>query len=148
MRPLVSLRNQTRLGSSAMAFATYLNAMHNRIHPLFADRFVDSLAALPADAPLNDIRLVTRLEIVLRQDGQVAALGVVKTSGVPGFDRAALNAVRCAAPFGSAPDAIRTNDDRVYVHWEFHRDPNSSCSTMNVRPFLLALPREGGITSL
>ena len=59
--------NQTALNTAQVPFASYLNGMHNRIHPIFADSFLESLDGLPPDHPMNDQHLVTRLEIVLTQ---------------------------------------------------------------------------------
>ncbi|HSQ62520.1 MAG TPA: TonB family protein [Polyangiaceae bacterium] len=129
--------NQTALNTAAVPFATYLNSMHNRIHPIFADSFLASLDALPPSHALNDPHLIARLEIVLTKDGHVAKLGVVKTSGVTAFDIAALDSVQRASPFGPAPAAIVSPDGQVYLHWEFHRDEVYACSTMNARPFML-----------
>ena len=39
--------NQTALNTAAVPFASYLNGMHNRIHPIFADSFLGSLDGLP-----------------------------------------------------------------------------------------------------
>ncbi len=129
--------NQTALNTAAVPFATYLNSMHNRIHPIFADSFLASLDNLPATHALNDQHLITRLEIVLTKDGHVQKMGVVKTSGVTAFDIAALDSVQRASPFGPAPNAIVSPDGQVYLHWEFHRDEVYACSTMNARPFML-----------
>ena len=46
--------NQTALNTAAVPFASYLNAIHNRIHPIFADTFLGSLDNLPQTHPLND----------------------------------------------------------------------------------------------
>jgi TonB family protein len=133
--------NQTALNTARVPFASYLNAIHNRIHPIFADDFLGSLDNLPANHPLSDPHLVTALEIVLnRDDGHVVKMGVVRTSGVTAFDIAALDAVQRASPFGKPPNAIVSPDGNVYFHWEFHRDPIYACSTMNARPFLLNVP--------
>ncbi len=135
--------NQTALNTAAVPFAAYLNGMHNRIHPLFADSFLGSLDGLPPSHPLNDQHLITRLEIVLTRDGQLVKMGIVKTSGVTAFDIAALDSVQRASPYGPAPTAIVSPDGRVYLHWEFHRDEVYACSTMNARPFLLNTPPSG-----
>jgi TonB family protein len=132
--------NQTALNTAAVPFASYLNGMHNRIHPIFADAFLASLDSLPRDNPLNDQKLITRLEIVVTRDGHLVRMGVVKTSGVTAFDIAALDSVQRASPFGPAPTAIVSPDGRVYLHWEFHRDEVYACSTMNARPFMLNVP--------
>lgn len=127
-----------------MPFASYLNAIHNRIHPLFADSFLGSLENLPKTHPLNSPRLITSLEIVVSpKEGRIVKLGIVKTSGITAFDIAALDSVSRAQPFGPAPTAIVSADGNVYLHWEFHRDEVFACSTMHARPFLLTTPAKG-----
>jgi TonB family protein len=137
--------NQTALNTAASPFATYLNGMHNRIHPIFAEAFLDSLDRLPPDHPLNDQSLITRLEIVLTKEGRLKKMGIVKNSGVTAFDIAALDAVDRAQPFGPAPSAIVSADGYVYLHWEFHRDEVYACSTMNARPFILDTPAPSNV---
>jgi len=132
--------NQTALNTAQVPFASYLNGMHNRIHPIFAESFLESLDSLPANHPMNDKQLVTRLEIVLTKDGHLKKMGIVKASGVTTFDIAALDSVDRAQPFGPAPSAIVSPDGNVYLHWEFHRDEVYACSTQGARPFILNTP--------
>jgi TonB family protein len=129
--------NQTALNTASVPFASYLNGMHNRIHPIFADSFLGSLDGLPANHPMNDQHLLTRLEIVITKDGHLKKMGIVKTSGITAFDIAALDAVDRAQPFGPAPSAIVSGDGNVYLQWEFHRDEVFACSTMGARPYIL-----------
>jgi TonB family protein len=132
--------NQTALNTAQVPFASYLNGMHNRIHPIFADSFLESLDSYPSTHPMNDQHLVTRLEIVLTKEGRLKKMGVVKTSGITAFDVEALDAVDRAQPFGPAPNAIVSPDGNVYLHWEFHRVEVYACSTQGARPFLLNVP--------
>ncbi len=134
--PGVKPGNQTNLGTAAAPWATYLAQIHLRLHPIFADSFVDSLDNLPATHPLNDKALVTRMEIVMKPDGTLDHLGIVRPSGVTAFDVAALDAVDRAAPFGKAPSQIVSPDGLVYLHWEFHRD-DMRCSNINAYPYVL-----------
>lgn len=134
--PWVKPGNQTNLGTAAAPFATYLAKIHLRIHPIFGDQFIESLSDFPSSHPLNDMKLVTHMEIVLKPDGTIHHLGIVKLSGVTMFDVAALDAVERAGPFGKAPDEIISPDGYVYLHWEFHRD-DQRCSTTNARPYKL-----------
>jgi TonB family protein len=135
--------NQTALNTAAVPFATYLNGMHERIHPIFAEAFLEPLDSLPPSHPMNDQSLVTRLEIVLTREGHLKRMGVVKASGVTAFDIAALDSVDRAQPFGPAPAAIVSPDGNVYLHWEFHRNEVFACSTQGARPFILAAPPGG-----
>src|SRR5262249_31078240 len=119
--PSVRQGHTAPLNAARVPFATYLTSMHNRIHPIFADQLLSTLARLPGSHPLNQ-DLSTDVEIVIDKDtGRLARSGVVKTSGVTEFDAIALSVVSRAAPFGKAPDVIASPDGNVYVHWEFHR---------------------------
>jgi TonB family protein len=135
--------NQTALNTAQVPFASYLNGMHNRIHPIFADSFLESLDGLPASHPMNDQKLVTRLEIILTKEGHLRRMGIVKTSGLTAFDIAALDAIDRAQPFGPAPSAIVSPDGLVYLQWEFHRDEVYACSTQGAQPFILNTPAPG-----
>lgn len=138
--PMVKPGNQTALNSARSPFGTYLSLIHNRLHPIFADWFLQSLNSLPSNHPMNRFDLSTNLEIVLDQDeGRVVKQGVTKTSGVTAFDVAALESVQRAAPFGTPPREIVSPDGKVYLHWEFHRDPSVACTTFHARPYILKL---------
>jgi hypothetical protein len=135
--PSVKPGNQTALNTAAVPFASYLNQIHNRIHPIFADEFLDSLDHLPASHPMNDQNLVTALEIVVdREEGRLVRRGVTRTSGITAFDISAIAAVERAAPFGAPPPEIVSPDGNVYLHWEFRRD-GMACSTLFAHPFIL-----------
>jgi TonB C terminal len=135
--PSVKLGNQTSLNAARVPFATYINAIHNRLHPIFAEEFL-GLAESHPNTTFNDMNLVTHIEIVLnKEQGRIVRLGVTRASGVTAFDIAAVTSVSRAEPFGKAPDEIVSPDGNVYLHWEFHRDPVDACTTRNARPFLL-----------
>ena len=138
--PSVKLGNQTSLNAARVPFATFINTIHNRLHPIFADEFLASLDALPKGHALQQ-GLITHIEIVLnKEDGRIVRLGVTKASGVTAFDIVALNSISRAQPYGKAPDAIISPDGNVYLHWEFHRDPQDACTTRNARPYILKNP--------
>lgn len=139
----VKLGNQTALNSAAVPFATYLNHIHNRLHPIFALSYLDFLDGLPGSAGLHDNEMATNLEIVLSQaNGSIVKMGVTRTSGVTAFDIAALDAVQRASPFGAPPPSIVSPDGNVYLHWEFHRNPLLACSTYFARPFIIKVPQK------
>jgi len=135
--PSVKPGNQTALNTARSPFASYLNQVHNRIHPIFADGFLASLDSLPASNPMNRPEIFTSLEIVLdREQGRIQRMGVTRTSGVTAFDVAALESVSRAQPFGAPPEVILSPDGNVYFHWEFHRGVEA-CGTANAHPFML-----------
>ena len=128
---------QKPLGESRVAWARYLNGVHHRVHPIFTDEFLVGLAQLPADDPLNG-ELSTGLAIVLDPlQGEVEAVTVVRTSGIARFDESAVTAIRRAAPFGAAPDALRSEDGKVHFQWLLQRNLQLACSTYFMKPLLL-----------
>lgn len=130
--------NQTALNTARVPFASYLNQIHNRLHPIFADSFLASLDSLPRDHPMNRPDMKTNLEIVLDQEeGKIVKMGVTLSSGSTVFDIAALEAVQSASPFGKPPKEIVSPDGNVYLHWEFYRNPYYACSTYFAKPFIL-----------
>lgn len=134
--PGVKLDHERSLKDAAVPFATYLVAMHRRIHPVFAEELA-AFEKLSRDRAL-DGDLATTLEIVVdKNTGKLVRMGVVKASGLTAFDVVALGSVSRAAPFGKAPDTIVSPDGKVYLHWEFHRDPQDACSLRNTYPYLL-----------
>jgi hypothetical protein len=128
------------LGAAATPFAKWLVAVHNRVHPWWADGFLGWLETLPCDDARNDARLHTELELVVKGDtGRIVSIGVVVSSGVEAFDLAAITAFVRASPFPVADAAIRSSDGNVYFLWEVHRAEEYACSAMGVRPYLLDL---------
>ncbi|MBI4701914.1 MAG: energy transducer TonB, partial [Deltaproteobacteria bacterium] len=90
--PSVKPGNQTSLNAARVPFASYINQMHNQIHPIFADSFLGSLDNLPKEHPLSNMKMFARLEIVLTKEGRLTKMGIVRTSGNTAFDIAALAA--------------------------------------------------------
>lgn len=118
--------------------ATYLVAVHERLHVSFADRFLATLAPRGPEAPVNG-DLSVRVELVLAgADGGILRVGMLRTSGVSEFDVGTLAAIQDAGPFGTAPTAIRSFDGSVYVQWTLFRDPTLACNLREAAPLLLA----------
>jgi hypothetical protein len=137
--PDVELGNTTALNAARVPFATYLNTIHNRIHPIFAEQDLEFLNTRPKGEKVNDMTIYTSLEIVLNKtNGSIVRMGVTRTSGITEYDLTALASVDRAGPFGKAPDLIASPDGNVYLHWEFHRDLVEACSTRNAKPYILA----------
>lgn len=137
--PEVRPGNQTALKTRAAPFAVFVNRMHRRIHELWGFGFLEDLDDKPASHELNDWNLATKIEVVLNPDGTVDKMTIVKPSGVLPFDVAAMDVIYTASPYEAPPEAIRSADGKVYLHWAFHRDWQQ-CGTFNVQPFILDNP--------
>jgi len=142
--PTVKPGNQTSLNAARVPFASYINRMHNRIHPIFADGFLGGLSARPPDDPLQDLKLTAHAEIVLDgQTGAVIRAGIVRTSGISTFDAGAIASIHSAGPYGQPPDVILSTDGNVYLHWEFYRDPFFACTSRFAAPYIVNVPKKG-----
>jgi hypothetical protein len=123
---------------AALPLARYVNAVHARLHPVFADQFLASLDHVHQADPMNAPHLSTTALIVSDgPSGNVVHAGVFRFSGVAAFDAGVLDSVRRAAPFGAAPRDILSPDGNVYLRWEFYRDPFYACSTYFVCPYIV-----------
>lgn len=134
--PEVRPGNQTELGTRAHPFAAYIAEMHRQIHKLWAYGFLADLDGKSLANPYNDMALWTQLEIVLRGDGSLEKITIVRTSGISNFDLAALDSVSAASPFPKPPAAIKSANGKVYLDWRFHRD-DRQCGTFGVDPHIL-----------
>ncbi len=135
--------NQTALNTRADPFAAYLADVHRRIHVRFAEGFLRALPSTVEAVYRGNPNMHTKLEIALGPDGRVARIGVIATSGDILFDFGAYNAVMRAQPFRASPEAIRSPDGLVYMHWGFYRNERQ-CGTFNAEPYILAQAPSGG----
>lgn len=142
--PEVRPGNQTALSTRANPFAVYIARMHRKIHRLWGYGFLEDLNNKPDRNPMNDMKLWTMVEVIVKPDGTVRKTTVVRPSGLITFDVAALDTVLSSAPFSRTPRAIRSKDGDVYMHWRFHRDQRQ-CGTFGVSPYILNKPAKGPI---
>jgi TonB family protein len=132
----VTPSNQTELNTRAAPFAQFITRMHRQIHEKFAFGFLTQMDTSFRNSPMDDMKLVAKLEIVLDEEGNVDKIAMVRTSGNTGFDVAAINSVYDAAPFPVPPTAILSSNGKVYLHWKFHRN-GDACGTPGVNYFIL-----------
>jgi TonB family protein len=133
-------RSATRqaLGSRRSPFAHYITAIHHQLHKPWTLGFLGDLDGKPStDSPYADPTLWTQLAIVVNGDGSLDHVTIVRSSGVPGFDAAAIDVVKSVAPYPPPPELIKSDDGRVYLDWQFHRDSVRGCGTFGVDPYIL-----------
>ncbi|HXJ21902.1 MAG TPA: TonB family protein [Polyangia bacterium] len=125
--------------------ATYLTAVHNRIHGRWTDNFLRLIGEkLELNNPLNVPDRVAEIDLVIATDGQLISSQVSRSSGFPGFDDAVLEILRDAVPYPRPPVEVRSDDGATRLHWMFARDQRRD-SGISVRrtydPVATALPR-------
>src|SRR5262249_24614672 len=85
--------NQVAIGRERGAFVNYLDGVHNKIHPIFTDTYLEWLSNLPPADPRNDMSLTALVELAIEQDGTISNVGVICSSGNEDFDIGVLDAV-------------------------------------------------------
>lgn len=95
-------------------FAEYLAGWKARMERLGTLNF-------PTAAQRDDVRGQPVLEVALAADGRLEEVRIVRTSGDPELDRAALDLVRLGSPFDPFPPEVRASYDvlRFAYEWRF-----------------------------
>ena len=105
------------------AACNYLTAVHSVLHTPYK-------LALERLGPLDNRRSVL-VAFEIQQDGSLASLAVVRSSGSERFDQAALTALRSAAPYPRPPASLLTNGLTQVSWWLGAGD--TGCGIWNAR---------------
>jgi TonB family protein len=108
--PPASVEGAVPLDTADPRYRPYLVGVKERIRRLW------SAPSLPAGAAASGALVV---EFTLTRSGRLAASAVRETSGVPALDRAALDAVVRAFPFGPLPASIAGESLRVRARFVY-----------------------------
>jgi hypothetical protein len=134
--------NHTAVNAKKDVAATYINRIHSKIHPRWGGDYLPSLDRNYGPGhPLSDSDLNTVLELAVDgETGQLDEVTILESSGLTSYDMEAIHIVNAVAPNPEAPEALRSPDGNVYLHWNFWRDQRQ-CGTFGVSIYKL---REDG----
>ena len=106
------IRRLTSVSAKSMAEAAYLNTWREKVERIGNANFPDA-------GLFGDLRLL----VVLREDGTLADIRVITSSGYQPLDAAAERIVRLAAPFQPFPVEMRKKYDQLEIirTWKFSR---------------------------
>ena len=102
--------------------AAYLDLLAARIEPGWTQFLEDCRLRLPPSHPLNSPTLEAAVQLVLDNHGAVVSVELTAASGNREFDDAVVGVADDAAPFPPADRALLSDDDQVYLRWQFARD--------------------------
>ena len=107
----------TSVSTVAQTDALYLERWRERIEAIGNLHY-------PQEARRNGIEGSLRLLVTLQSDGRVQHLEMLKSSGHPLLDDAALTIVRTASPFEPFPEAMRARIDSLEIirTWKFAKN--------------------------
>ncbi len=108
------IRRMTSVATKSSSDAAYLNAWTQRIERTGNQNF-------PEVALREKIFGSLRLSVLINSDGSVDSVEILKPSGYPVLDQAALQIVRLAGPFEPFPPEIRRSADQLDIirTWRF-----------------------------
>ena len=123
----------------------YLRTIHAHVHKRWADNFLALIGQnLALNNPLNDASRVAEADVVISAKGQLVSTTITKASGFAGFDDAIPEVLKDSVPFPPPPQASRSDDDNLHLHWVFARDERR-CSGITVLhvddPLEIAIPK-------
>ncbi len=101
--------------------AAYLAALEQRLAPAWQQFLTDCRNKLPADHPLNAMRLQVQIALTIDANGKVLRRDTL-SSGVPNFDSVAEAIVDENLQLPPPPAEQRSDDGTVRVEWLFARD--------------------------
>jgi TonB family protein len=120
------------------ALATYLTKVQRRLDPHWNQgvrKLLDTW--LPAGHPINTKGLVVEVAFGLDSFGQPRPARVLRSSGIPAFDNAALKVIRNVRKLPPLPTSLRERE--VTLRWHFFRH-EPGCSASYARLGSKALP--------
>lgn len=108
------IRRMTSVATKSSQDAEYLNRWTQKVESLGNQHF-------PRAALERNIFGSLRMSVVINSDGSVASVEVLKPSGFPVLDQAALQVVRLASPFDPFPPEIQKTADQLDIirTWRF-----------------------------
>ncbi len=111
--PEIAYGEQTLLNTREFAYASFFKKMKRSLEMVWNPMPI--VRRLPRKKPL----LITTLKIVLRPDGSLDHVKIIRSSGIKELDHEAARAVRQAAPFINPPKGLIKNGKIVIDAWQF-----------------------------
>lgn len=109
-------RLSVEASSSDYRYASYLEAWQRKVERIGNLNY-------PEEARRRNLYGSLRIQVSVRADGSLEGVRVLRSSGEPLLDQAAIDIVRLAAPFAPLPDNIRAETDVLDIlrGWQFRR---------------------------
>lgn len=110
----------TRLNTKEYKYFSYYSRIKKQLNqwwvPKIQQKFTKMLSQGRTLA--SEENKITKLVIILNQEGNLVAVQVLAESGVRDLDDAAVEAFRAAAPFPNPPKGMIENDGTVKIRWD------------------------------
>ncbi len=113
---------ETHLNAREFKYYSYYNRIRRQLsqywEPKVREKMIKMFRTGRAPASTGQDR-ITKLMIVLNNQGRLMKVQLLGDSGVSDLDDAAIEAFRAAAPFPNPPKGIVEDDGTVKIRWDF-----------------------------
>lgn len=113
---------ETHLNAREFKYFSYYNRIRRQLsqywEPKVREKMIKMFRTGRAPASTGQDR-ITKLMIVLNNQGRLMKVQLLSDSGVSDLDDAAIEAFRAAAPFPNPPKGIVEDDGTVKIRWDF-----------------------------
>lgn len=113
---------ETHLNAREFKYYSYYNRIRKQLsqywEPKVREKMMKMFRTGRAPASTGQDR-ITKLMIVLNNQGRLMKVQLLSDSGVSDLDDAAIEAFRAAAPFPNPPKGIVEDDGTVKIRWDF-----------------------------
>lgn len=117
----VDVSNETMLNTREFKYYTYYARIRRQLSQYWEPKVKEKLNRIFKQGRriASDHDHITKLLIVLNDDGNLVRVQVLGESGVTDLDEAATEAFKSAAPFPNPPKGIVESDGTVKIRWDF-----------------------------
>lgn len=109
--PGVKVGDRTALMAKADFFASFWNRVQNAVGPFWEKHINESV---PMGVQKRDYQ--TRVDVTLDASGNLLAVEVTQSCGIPAWDRAVVTAFSDAAPFLNPPRGLADRDGKIHMN--------------------------------
>lgn len=111
----------TALNTDAHLFYTFFARVKEQIRYRWVNRVENVIETTKVTDVRNQNQSTwqTYIEVILDSHGKFLNASVMKPSGLPGFDKAAILAFRDGAPFPNPPQELVKSDGKIYLEYAF-----------------------------
>lgn len=119
---------QTLLSTREFVYYSYYNRIKDKLRQYWEPKIKEKMERILRQgrtiASSND--RITKIVIILDENGTLQRVQVIGASGVQDLDEAAVEAFKAAAPFPNPPKGIVEEDGFIRIRWDFILEANAN----------------------
>lgn len=111
---------ETSLSTREFLYYTYFKRIKSQIQQHWEPNIKGKISQImKSGRQIASIDRVTKLVIILNNEGDLTRIQVIRDSGILELDQAAIDAFKSAAPFPNPPSGLVEQDGTIKIRWDF-----------------------------